>query len=129
MTATHQLYTALDYFFIIFHGCFSLFNLLGWVWRKTRRMHLIASSMTILSWFGLGVFYGWGYCPCTAWHWQVKYTLGETDLPLSYVKYYLDKLSGLTCPPLVVDATVAVFGLSAFGLSCWLNWRDCKNNS
>jgi hypothetical protein len=25
-----------------------------------------------LSWFGLGLFYGIGYCPSTDWHWRIK---------------------------------------------------------
>ena len=121
------MYTALDYFFVLFHGSWTLFNLTGWAWKRTRRIHLIAIGLTILSWFGLGIFYGWGYCPCTEWHWQVKYRLGETDLPYSYVKYYVDQLTTFSWDPLVVDAAVVVLGLVAFGLSCWLNWRAYKN--
>ncbi|MDH3880669.1 MAG: DUF2784 domain-containing protein, partial [Desulfobacteraceae bacterium] len=59
------MYTFLDYFFIVFHGSLILFILTGWAWKRTRRIHLITISLTILSWFGLGIFYGWGYCPCT----------------------------------------------------------------
>jgi len=122
----YQLYTVIDYFFVVFHGFLTLFNLTGWLWRRTRRIHLVSVSLTILSWFGLGVFYGWGYCPCTEWHWQIKYKLGETDLPYSYVKYYTDKLTGFSCEPFVVDVTVVGLGLLAFGLSCWFNWQDHK---
>ena len=119
-----QIYTAIDYFFVGFHGSLTLFNLTGWVWKKTRRIHLITIGLTILSWFGLGIFYGWGYCPCTEWHWQVKYKLGETDLPYSYIKYYMDKLIGFTWDPFWVDASVVFLGILAFALSCWLNWQD-----
>jgi hypothetical protein len=123
-----QMYAVLDYFFIVFHGSLTLFNLVGWIWRKTRRVHLIATGLTILSWFGLGIFYGWGYCPCTEWHWQVKLKLGETDLPYSYVKYYVDKFTGFSWDPLIVDTAVIGLGLLVFALSCWLNWRDRKSN-
>jgi hypothetical protein len=124
-----QLYTVFDYFFIVFHGLLTMFNLTGWVWRRTRRIHLVSVSLTILSWFGLGIFYGWGYCPCTEWHWQIKYKLGETDLPYSYVKYYTDKLTGFSCEAFVVDVTVVSLGLLAFGLSCWFNWQDWQLKS
>jgi len=124
-----QLYTILDIFFVVFHSSLTLFNLTGWIWEKTRRIHLITIGLTILSWFVLGIFYGWGYCPCTEWHWQVKYKLGETGLPYSYIKYYMDKLTGISCDPLMVDATVVVLGLLAFGLSCWFNWRDWQLKS
>jgi hypothetical protein len=114
----------LDYFFVAFHGGIVLFNLGGWAWRRTRRLHLAVIGLTFLSWFGLGVFFGWGYCPCTDWHWQVKQRLGETGLPHSYIKYYLDELTGTAWDPFMVDATVLILALSALALSCALNWRD-----
>jgi len=118
------MYTILDYFFSLFHGSLVLFNLIGWAWKKTRRIHLITTGLTMLSWFGLGICYGWGYCPCTEWHWKIKHKLGETNLPNSYVKYYIDKLTGLSWDSLTVDAAVLILGLLAFVLSCWFNWQD-----
>jgi len=120
------MYTFLDYVFIVFHGSLVIFDLTGWAWRRTRRMHLVTISLTVLSWFGLGIFYGWGYCFCTDWHWGVKRELGETNLPNSYVKYYADNLTGFTWDPLAVDVIVLILGLLAFILSCWLNLRDYK---
>jgi hypothetical protein len=118
------MYTLLDYFFVVFHWGWIIFVLTGWAWRKTRRMHLIATGLTLLSWFGLGIFYGWGYCPSTDWHWEIKRKLGETNLPNSYIKYYVDRLTGFSWNPLVVDAAVLVLCLAAFALSCFLNRRD-----
>ena len=118
------MYAFLDVFFFVFHTALTLFNLVGWMWKKTRRAHLVLISLTVLSWFGLGLIYGFGYCPCTDWHWQVKRKLGETDLPVSYVKYYLDRLTGLDLSPLLVDGAVLVLGLAAFAASAYLNERD-----
>lgn len=129
MALISHLYTVIDYSFIVFHGSLTVFNLTGWVWKRTRRIHLITIGLTILSWFGLGIFYGWGYCPCTEWHWQIKYKLGETDLPYSYVKYYMDKLTGVSWHPFLVDISVLSLGLLVFGLSCWLNWQDHKRQT
>jgi len=120
----NRMYLFLDYLFAVFHGGLVLFNLTGWVWAGTRRIHLAVIGLTLLSWFGLGLAYGWGYCPSTDWHWQVKGALGETDLPYSYVKYYADRLTGHKWDAAFVDAAVLLLGLSAFGLSCWTNWRD-----
>lgn len=114
----------LDGFFLVFHMALTLFNLLGWIWKKTRRIHLISIGLTMLSWAGLGLFYGFGYCPFTDWHWDVKRALGETDLPASYVKYYVDRVTGLDADPLLVDATVLISALVALTLSVWLNGRD-----
>ena len=120
------MYAFLDYFFVTFHTGLVLFDLTGWAWKRTRRIHLIVMGLTIVSWFGLGLFYGWGYCPCTDWHWAVKVKLGETNLPNSYVKYYVDRLTGRGWDPFVVDAGVLIIGLSVFALSCWLNVRDSR---
>jgi uncharacterized membrane protein (Fun14 family) len=117
------MYLFLDYAFVILHSSLILFNLTGWAWKRTRRVHLIIIGSTIASWFGLGIFYGWGYCPLTDWHWDIKQTLGETYLPNSFVMYYGDKLTGLTLDPFAVDAAVFILGLLAFLLSCWLNFK------
>ncbi len=118
------MYAFLDVFFVVFHSTLVLFNLTGWIWTKTRRLHLVTIGLTIASWFGLGLFYGWGYCPCTDWHWDVKRRLGETALPQSYVKYYLDAVTGLSWDAGLVDALVLILGLSALAASVWVNLRD-----
>ena len=120
------MYAFLDIFFLIFHTSLVSFNLVGWIWRKTRRVHLLVISLTMGSWFGLGIWYGFGYCPCTEWHWQVKSKLGETNLPMSYVKYYADRWTGLDWNAWVVDLVVAGLGLAAFGISIVLNFRDWR---
>ncbi|MDA2925514.1 DUF2784 domain-containing protein [Acidobacteria bacterium AH-259-L09] len=120
------MYVFLDIFFLIFHSSLIIFNLIGWVWKQTRKAHLLVLSLTMCSWFGLGIWYGFGYCPCTDWHWQVKRKLGELELPTSYVKYYLDKLTGLDWNPVILDTSVAVLGLATFGVSIVLNWRDWR---
>lgn len=114
----------LDSGLALFHGLLVLFNLLGWAWERTRRLHLWVISLTLLSWFGLGLFFGWGYCPCTDWHWQVKTAMGETDLPHSYIKYYADRLTGQDLNSVLVDAVTLLSALTAFVLSVILNRRD-----
>ena len=118
------LYRLLDMLLVAFHTLLVGFNLLGWVWCRTRRLHLITISVTLLSWFGLGVVYGWGYCPLTDWHWQVKRALGETALPASCVEYYLDRLTGFDWSRTTVDAVVVGAALTALLLSVALNLRD-----
>lgn len=121
-----QMYGLLDQCFAVFHGALVLFNLTGWIWPATRRTHLVVIGLTFLSWFGLGALYGWGYCPCTDWHWQVKRALGETDLPYSYVKYYADRLTGLDWDPSMIDGAVVALGILALILSLWMNWKDSR---
>ena len=123
------MYVALDISFFVFHGTLVIFNTTGWIWERTRKLHLVTIGLTILSWFGLGLFYGWGYCPSTDWHWDVKRKLGETDLPNSYIKYYMDGMTGLSWDPTLVNTSVLFFGVGALFLSVWLNWRDWKRRS
>ncbi len=116
----------LDAVLVALHTLLVGFNALGWAWRRTRRLHLIAISATLLSWFGLGVVYGWGYCPLTDWHWQVKRALGETRLPASCMKYYLDRITGVDWSPALVDTLVIGTALGALVLSVALNVRDLR---
>ncbi len=120
-------YQLFDVLFVVFHTALIVFNTLGWIWRRTRRLHLLTISATLLSWFGLGIAYGWGYCPLTDWHWQVKRTLGETGLPASWVKYYLDGLTGVAWDTGLVDGLVIGAALAALVLSVTLNLRDRQN--
>ena len=118
------MYALLDIFFLIFHTLLIVFSVTGWIWKKTRRIHLAVMTLICFSWVGLGFFYGFGYCPFTDWHWQVKRALGETGLPASYIKYYLDRLTRFDWDPSTVDLSVAVIGLTALVVSAWLNWKD-----
>ena len=123
------IYRLLDILFVVFHTLLVGFNMLGWAWRRTRRLHLITISVTLLSWFGLGVVYGWGYCPLTDWHWDVKRALGETALPASWMKYYLDLVTGLDWSTALVDAIVTGSALGALVVSVALNVRDARPRS
>ena len=123
------IYRLLDILFVVFHTLLVGFNMLGWAWRRTRRLHLITISVTLLSWFGLGMVYGWGYCPLTDWHWDVKRALGETALPASWVKYYLDGITGLDWSAALVDGLVIGSALAALVVSVVLNVRDAGPRS
>jgi Protein of Unknown function (DUF2784) len=109
--------------FFILHTSWIVFNCVGWIWRRTRHWHLAAVSATMLSWFGLGIWYGWGYCPWTDWHWQVRARLGYRDPP-SYTQLLLRELTGVSLSPGQADAlTVGVLAMAA-GLSLTLNFQD-----
>lgn len=114
----------LDLIFTLAHVVIIAFNLLGWIWYKTRRLHLLCVLLTALSWFLLGIWYGFGYCFLTDWQWQIKRRLGETDLPASFIKYAADQVTGFNTDPILIDwITVVSFGAVAV-LSITLNIRD-----
>ena len=107
------MYIFLDWFFTFLHIAIIGFNLLGWIWPRTRKAHFICVMLTLFSWVVLGIWYGFGYCPITDWQWQVKGHLGETNLPNSFIKYYADKLSGRDINAKFIDTSTAIgFGLA-----------------
>lgn len=118
----------LDAFFIVFHTALILFNLLGWVIKKTRKANFITLLLTLFSWTVLGIWYGMGYCPCTDWHWQVRRELGHYDMPASYIKFLLDYFTGLDINPALVDAgTVAGLAIALIA-SIYTNFNRYLRN-
>lgn len=123
------MYQFLNIFFFFFHTAFTIFNLTGWIFKRTRKVHLVTILLTATSWFVLGIWYGWGYCICTDWHWQVRAHLGYHDMPQSYITFLIGKLTGLQLhESLVENSTAAVF-ICCAGLSIWLNIRDWKRKN
>ena len=119
----------LDIFFTVFHTCVVLFNLFGWIWKKTRLLNLITLLLTAGSWLVLGFFYGFGYCPLTDWHFKVLDKLGYTDLPNSYLSFLFTRLTGLPIDQSLVDA-VTLWGLIiALVISLYLNIRKWVKSS
>lgn len=116
------MYALLDLFFVCFHTGLILFNLTGWIWEKTRRLHLATIGLTTFSWFALGLLYGWGYCFCTDWHWQVRRALGDTDLPASYITFLVELLTGWSPHPALVDISAGVLFAAAALASLWVNF-------
>ncbi len=123
------MYYFLDLFFIFFHTAFTLFNLFGWIWKRTRKWNLVTLLLTGFSWFILGIWYGFGYCPCTHWHWLVRLELGYTDMPNSYIKFLLDMLTGANWNAVLVDWMTGVSFAVAFAASLYLNFFGTAKGS
>lgn len=119
-----SLYIFLDYFFMVFHSMIVIFNVFGWIWKKTRKLNFIILLLTGFSWTVLGIFYGFGYCPLTDWHFKVLRKLGEYDLPNSYIKYLIDRLLGLDVNADIVDLMTLIVFIVVFAISLILNLRD-----
>ena len=118
----------LDYFFLIFHTALTLFNIFGWIWKKTRLANFITLALTALSWFGLGLIYGIGFCPLTEWHWQVLEKLGYHNLPDSYIKYVIDRLTGSDVYARLVEISTVVVFFLALAISVYLNFFRRKKH-
>lgn len=99
------------------------FNMLGWIWNKLLRLHLICIFATAFSWFALGIWYGWGYCFLTDWQWEVKRQLGEKELPASFISYMLRELSITNVPGALVDTATVLLFFGAAGISIYKNFK------
>ena len=112
----------LDAFLTLVHLVIIGFNLCGWIWPATRKAHFICVLATAVSWFLLGIWFGMGYCPVTDWQWRVKESLGEHNLPASFIKYYADKISGKNISSSLIDVVTALSFAVAALLSVYVNF-------
>ncbi|HEX7903746.1 MAG TPA: DUF2784 domain-containing protein [Chitinophagaceae bacterium] len=120
----------LNILFTLAHLLLMAFNLFGWIWKPIRKAHFITLLLTAASWFILGIWYGWGYCPLTDWHWEVKEKLGERNLPNSFVKYIADKITGADISSSLVDNVTLTCLIGAVIASVYVNFfAQGKRNS
>jgi len=120
-----MIYRILDIFFVVLHTSLIFFNLLGWIWKKTRVLNMVIVVLTGSSWLILGLITGTlGYCPLTDWHFTVLEKLGNTGLPSSYIKYLTDRLTGLDVNAMLVDNLTLYAFLAVLLISLICNMRD-----
>jgi hypothetical protein len=111
-----------DIGFFVFHIALIFFNLFGWWFRSTRRWNLVTLGLTALSWFGLGIFYGWGYCFVTDWHWQVRRELGYAVTSNSYIHFLVTTLTPIKVSENTVDIVTGVAFAVAVVVSILVNF-------
>lgn len=119
-------YHFLNSFFFIFHTLLTLFNLTGWIFPALRKWNLFTLMLTAFSWFILGIWYGWGYCLCTDWHYEVREKLGYHDQQGSYIRFLLLKLTGTSFDEQLVETATLIGFIISLIMSLWLNIRDRK---
>ena len=119
----------LDYLFTILHLIIIGFNLFGWVYKPTRKLHFWFAILTLSCWTILGIWYGIGYCPITDWQWNIKSQLGEQNLPGSFIKYFADKLTGTSVNSTLIDVLTLLFFIIAIACSVKVNFFAKKSKS
>ena len=118
----------LDLLLTIVHLAIILFNLIGWIFLRTRRLHFVFIVLTAASWFILGIWFGMGYCPVTDWQWNVKEQLGERNLPSNFVEYFAEKITGYDFNEQLVNTVIGVCFAAAALLSVYVNFIYKKGN-
>lgn len=114
----------IDIFFIGFHTSLILFNVFGWLVPRWRFANFVSLSLTAFSWFILGIWFGWGYCICTDWHWQIRDMLGYSNMSASYVHFLILELTNIDMSAKLVDAYTAIVFVAVFLISIYLNLRN-----
>ena len=115
-----------NFIFYVFHTGLIVFNLFGWLHPKLRKLNLFSLLVTFGSWFLLGLWKGWGYCFLTDWHYQVLRSLGERDMPSSYIAFLVEKLTGWLPEAKLVDALTVGLAVLALLCSLWVNFKRSK---
>jgi hypothetical protein len=113
-----------DWALFAFHTVLVLFNCTGWIWERTRPLHLLCLCATAASWFILGIWFGTGYCLCTDLHWRVRIALGEHPSERTYIQYLVARLTGWTPDAVVTSDVTATVFVVVLVLSLVLNLRD-----
>lgn len=110
----------LDYLLSFGHFLVIAINLFGWIWSETRTLHMWVFGMTVISWLVLGLRYGLGYCFLTDWQWDIKRTLGEHDLPSSFIHYWVQK-AGWDIQPFTTDIVTGLIFLILVVISVYVH--------
>lgn len=101
-----------DWALFVAHVGLIIFNMVGWIWPRTRVLHLVTIGLTSFSWFVLGAIYGWGYCVCMDYHANILRQLGHPDANLTFIQLVLKRLFGISASRPVADyLTIGVFAL------------------
>lgn len=118
----------IDYFFIVFHIVLILFNVFGWIIPRLRSANLITLSLTAFSWLVLGIWYGFGYCPLTDWHWKIRRLLGYSDKSNSYIHFLILKTTGINFSESLVDILTVIVFFTALTISIYFAVRKRTGN-
>ena len=116
----------LDVLMYTIHVVVISINTFGWIFRRTRKIHLVVVLTTAFSWLVLGLWFGFGYCFLTDWEWDIKRQLGEISLPPSFIHYMINNSLNLSIDAGVLDLLTGLVFAVALVMSVVLNYRDMK---
>jgi len=111
-----------DYLLHMVHLSVMFICLVGWMFEPTRILHFALIVLVAVSWFGLGKFFGYGYCVLTDTQWRVKRMLGQEPHTESYVKYVADKVTGRDIDIKITDRLILYSYVGAVILSLVVNF-------
>jgi Protein of Unknown function (DUF2784) len=111
----------LNILFFVVHTALMLFNMTGWIFPRTRRLHQACLVATLFSWLVLGFWKGLGYCVCADWHFQVRRAMGIHDGVQTYLQLLARVFFGLEMDRTTSDI-LAVGGLGSTLVATIVVW-------
>jgi hypothetical protein len=119
-------YHILNVFFFVFHVALIPFNLFGWIFKPLRKWNIVTLGITAFSWVVLGIFFGFGYCFLTDWHWQIREKLGYVNPYNSYVHFLVETLFGIHVSSTLVEWWTGILFVAALIMSVITNFSLFK---
>lgn len=94
---------AADRVLYLFHICFMLVIVFGWIPQTTRMLNWYLIVITLLSWIGLGPVFGFGFCLITDIQSRIRQRLVAGGSMSSFVKDVLERTTGRELKPVYVE--------------------------
>ena len=109
----------LDIFLYFLHVALMAFVMLGWLWQPVTVWHFISLVLMGIIWIIIGALGLWN-CPLTNLHWKIKEKRGQSGMPVSFVNYFLNQLTGKKLTHQFVQTVLLIIYFSALFLSGFL---------
>lgn len=98
----------------LLHLSTTMIIVFGWIPPETRMINWYLIVATFVSWLGLGLVFGFGFCLFTNIQSRIRRRLGVEEPMESFVKDVLDRITGRDLNPVQVEiGTQVVFYFSA----------------
>lgn len=104
------------------HLIIIIFCITGWLFVPLRHWHLAMCGLVLASWFGLGIWKGWGYCLVTDIQWRLLRMAGKTPPPYGYMPMLWQRITGQAADAQLVDKVTEWFFYILTAASLWVNW-------
>jgi hypothetical protein len=118
---THVVLVTADKGLYALHLTTTAFIVFGWILPVTRTINFYLIVLTFLSWFVLGLKYGFNYCFFTGIQSKIRRRLGREEID-SFVLDVLERMTGRSLNPTSVEiGTQVVFYFSALA-SIYVNF-------
>lgn len=114
-------HAALLYLLHVVHLAIILFCLFGWLLPPARPWHLLMCALIVASWFGVGLWKGWGYCLVTDIQWRLLRRLGRPVPHTGYVPMLWQRLTGMAPDARRVDRITEWGFYLCSVVSLWVN--------